>query len=72
MRNVPTDGIQGKPYLRIMQTWHSLVQCQQKIICHKLLVTKVIEIEIQESQDHTPTNHRKRCEIINTKLQITK
>ena len=32
-----------------------------------LLVTKLNEIEINESQDDTPTNHHKRCEITNTK-----
>ena len=32
-----------------------------------LIVTEVNQIEIQESQDHTPTNHHKRCEITNSK-----
>ena len=32
-----------------------------------LIVTKLNQIEINESQDHTPTNHYKRCVITNTK-----
>ena len=32
-----------------------------------LIVTEVDQIEIQESQDHTTTNHHTRCEITNTK-----
>ena len=32
-----------------------------------LIVTEVNQIEIYESQEHTPTNHHKRCEITNTK-----
>ena len=32
-----------------------------------LIVTEVNQIEIQEAQDHTPTNHHKRCEITNSK-----
>ena len=31
------------------------------------MVTEPNQIEIQESQDHTQTNHHKRCEITNTK-----
>ena len=31
------------------------------------MVTEVNQIENFESQDHTPTNHDKRCEITNTK-----
>ena len=34
---------------------------------HNLIVIKVSKIEIHESQDHTPTNHRKHCEITNNK-----
>ena len=32
-----------------------------------LIVTELNQIEINESQDHTPTNHHKRCDITNTK-----
>ena len=32
-----------------------------------LIVTEVNQIEIHEPQDHTPTNHHKRCEVTNTK-----
>ena len=32
-----------------------------------LIVTELNQIEINESQDHTPTNHHKCCEITNTK-----
>ena len=32
-----------------------------------LIVTEVNQMKIHELQDHTPTNHRKRCEITNTK-----
>ena len=32
-----------------------------------LIVTEVNQIEMHESQDHTPTNHHKPCEITNTK-----
>ena len=32
-----------------------------------LIVTKLNQIDINESQDHTPTNHHKRCEITNAK-----
>ena len=32
-----------------------------------LIVTEVSQVKIHELQDHTPTNHHKRCEITNTK-----
>ena len=32
-----------------------------------LIVSEVNQIEIHESQDHTSTNHHKRCETTNTK-----
>ena len=32
-----------------------------------LMVTEVNQIEIHKSQDHTPTNHHKRCAITNIK-----
>ena len=35
-----------------------------------LIVTEVNQIEIHEPQDHTPTNHHKRCEITNTKSKL--
>ena len=35
-----------------------------------LIVTQVNQIEIHEPQDHTPTNHHKRCEITNTKSKL--
>ena len=31
------------------------------------IVTEVNQIEMHESQNHTPTNHHKRCEVTNTK-----
>ena len=34
-----------------------------------LIVTEVNQIEIHEPQDHTPTNHHKRCDITNTKFK---
>ena len=35
-----------------------------------LIVTEVNQIEIHEPQDHTPTNHHKRCETTNTKSKL--
>ena len=35
-----------------------------------LIVTKLNQIEINESQDHTPISHHKRCEITNTKSKL--
>ena len=46
----------------------SPVNLQNRI--NNLLVTEVNQIEIQEPQDHTPTNHHKRCEITNTKSKL--
>ena len=38
-----------------------------KNLFDNLIVTELNQTEINESQDHTPTNHHKRCEITNTK-----
>ena len=35
-----------------------------------LIVAKVSQIEIHEPQDHTPTNHHKRCEMTNTMCKL--
>ena len=43
----------------------SLVNLQNRF--DNLIVTEVNQIEIQEPQNHAPTNHHKRCEITNTK-----
>ena len=39
-------------------------QANLQIRFDNLIVTEVNQIEIHESQDHTPINHHKRCETL--------
>ena len=39
-------------------------QANLRIRFDNLIVTEVNQIEIHESQDHTPINHHKRCETL--------